>query len=93
MQKSRRHALGQHFLLNPRLLAKIVASIAPTARDTVVEVGAGKGHLTALLSERAGHVIALEKDPRLLPGLQDRALPNVTLLEADVLRQSLPRVV
>ncbi len=85
MKKSRRHALGQHFLKNPRILSKIVASIAPGAHDTIVEVGAGEGHLTSLLAEKAGHVIALEKDPRLIPGLREMKLSNVSLLEVDVL--------
>lgn len=85
MQKSRRHALGQHFLKNQRILNKIVACISPDGGDTIVEVGAGEGHLTALLAEKAKHVIALEKDPRLMPGLRGKGLPNVSLLEADVL--------
>jgi 16S rRNA (adenine1518-N6/adenine1519-N6)-dimethyltransferase len=85
MQKSRRHALGQHFLKNPRILNKIVACISPDKGDTIVEVGAGEGHLTALLAEKAKHVIALEKDPRLMPGLRGKRLPNVSLLETDVL--------
>ena len=85
MKKSRRHALGQHFLKNPRVLRKIVDCISPTAQDTILEVGAGEGHLTALLAEKAGRVIALEKDPRLIPGLMGKKLPNVSLLEVDVL--------
>jgi len=85
MKKSRRHALGQHFLKNPRILHKIVACISPCADDTIVEVGAGEGHLTALLAEKAKHIIALEKDARLMPGLRGKRFPNVSLLEADVL--------
>ena len=85
MPKSRRHALGQHFLKNPRILNKIVACISPEKSDTIIEVGAGEGHLTALLAEKAKHIIALEKDPRLMPGLRKKELPNVSLLQADVL--------
>ena len=85
MKKSRRHALGQHFLKNPRILNKIVACISPNGDDTIVEVGAGEGHLTALLAEKAKHIIALEKDPRLMPGLREKKFPNVSLLEADIL--------
>ena len=85
MKKSRRHALGQHFLKNPRILNKIVACISPSGDDTIVEVGAGEGHLTALLAEKAKHIIALEKDPRLMPGLREKKFPNVSLIEADVL--------
>jgi 16S rRNA (adenine1518-N6/adenine1519-N6)-dimethyltransferase len=85
MKKSRRHALGQHFLKNPRILKKIIDCISPNACDTIVEVGAGEGHLTALLAEKAQRIIAVEKDPRLIPGLRRKRLPNVSLLEADVL--------
>jgi 16S rRNA (adenine1518-N6/adenine1519-N6)-dimethyltransferase len=67
------------------MLSKIVASISPGAHDTIVEVGAGEGHLTSLLAEKAGHVIAIEKDTRLMPGLRGMKLSNVSLLEVDVL--------
>ncbi|MGZ5488126.1 MAG: rRNA adenine N-6-methyltransferase family protein, partial [Candidatus Aminicenantales bacterium] len=67
MQKSRRHALGQHFLTNPGVLRKIVGVIDPKAGDVIVEIGAGKGVLTAALAESAGRVIAIEKDERLIP--------------------------
>lgn len=83
--KSRRHALGQHFLKNPRVLAKIVDTISPGPEDVIIEVGPGEGHLTYLLSERASRVIAIEKDPRLLPILEQKAIANLTVLHADVL--------
>jgi 16S rRNA (adenine1518-N6/adenine1519-N6)-dimethyltransferase len=88
MRKSRRHALGQHFLKNPRLLAKLVSSISLGPADTILEVGAGEGHLTALLAKQAGRVIAIEKDPRITPRLKARKLPNVEIIEADVLQIS-----
>ena len=53
MKKSRRHALGQHFLANRFVLRKIVDVISPTGNDTLVEVGAGKGILTKALAEFA----------------------------------------
>jgi 16S rRNA (adenine1518-N6/adenine1519-N6)-dimethyltransferase len=83
--KSRRHALGQHFLKNPRVLAKIVDAISPQPPDVIVEVGPGEGRLTSLLSVRAAHVIAIEKDRRLIPGLEQKEIPNLTVLHADVL--------
>ncbi len=86
MRKSRRHALGQHFLKNPRLLAKLASSIVPESTDTILEVGAGEGHFTAYLAQRAGRVIAVEKDPRLIPRLKARHLPNVEIIAADVLK-------
>jgi 16S rRNA (adenine1518-N6/adenine1519-N6)-dimethyltransferase len=85
MKKSRRHALGQHFLASPAVLRKIVDAIAPRKEDVLVEIGAGRGVLTAALADRAGRVIALEKDERLIPALE-RAVPaNVVVIKADAL--------
>lgn len=86
MKRSRSHALGQHFLHNPRILKKIADIVSPGKSDIVFEIGAGKGALTRLLAEKAGTVIALEKDPRLIPGLQGLRLPNVIVLEQDALK-------
>lgn len=86
MYKSRRHALGQHFLTNRGVLRKIVGAIDPRPGDFIVEVGAGKGALTAALAERAGRVIALEKDARLIPALRETMPPNVEVVHGDVLK-------
>ncbi len=85
MKRTRRHALGQHFLVNRSVLGKIVRVIAPEAADVIVEIGPGKGALTFLLAEQAGRVIAVEKDPAFIPILREKAGPNLTLVEADVL--------
>jgi 16S rRNA (adenine1518-N6/adenine1519-N6)-dimethyltransferase len=85
MKKSRRHALGQHFLANRSVLRKIVDVIAPARDDTLVEVGAGKGILTKALAERAASVVAVEKDERLIPLLRKAAPENVRIVHADVL--------
>jgi 16S rRNA (adenine1518-N6/adenine1519-N6)-dimethyltransferase len=85
MKKSRRHALGQHFLASPAVLRKIVEIISPRREDVMIEIGAGKGVLTVALAERAGRVIAIEKDGRLIPELR-RAVPgNVEVVEGDAL--------
>lgn len=88
--KSRRHALGQHFLKNPRVLAKIVDTISPEPEDTIFEVGPGEGHLTELLAQKAARVLAIEKDRRLLPALERKDIPNLTVLHSDVLDVSFP---
>jgi len=85
MKKSRRHALGQHFLASPAVLRKIVGVIDPRPDDVLVEIGAGRGVLTAALAESAGRVIALEKDDRLVPGLKSDMPANVEVVQADVL--------
>jgi len=92
MYRSRRHALGQHFLTNQGVLRKIVAAIDPKPGDLIVEIGAGKGVLTAALAERAGRVIAVEKDERLIPGLREAMPANVEVVRGDILRIDLHEI-
>lgn len=92
MHKSRRHALGQHFLANEGVLRKIVGVVGPRPSDVIVEVGAGRGVLTARLAERAGRVIAIEKDERLVPALRETMPANVEVFHADILRADLRKM-
>jgi len=85
MKKSRRHALGQHFLASPAVRHKIVGVIDPKPEDVLVEIGAGRGVLTAALAETAGRVIAVEKDERLIPALKQDMPANVEVVHADIL--------
>jgi 16S rRNA (adenine1518-N6/adenine1519-N6)-dimethyltransferase len=89
MYKSRRQALGQHFLANEGVLRKIVAAVDPRPGDVVVEIGPGKGVLTAALADKAGRVIAVEKDERLIPGLREAMPANVEIVPGDILRTDL----
>lgn len=67
-------SLGQNFLLDLNLTAKIARQAGALQGVTVVEVGPGPGGLTrGLLAEGAAKVIAIEKDPRCLPALADIA--------------------
>jgi len=86
-----RKRLGQHFLTDPRILSRIVDALAPTPSDTVVEIGPGRGALTAHLLARAGRVVAIEVDHVLAERLQ-RAYaedPRLTVLARDVLETRL----
>jgi 16S rRNA (adenine1518-N6/adenine1519-N6)-dimethyltransferase len=65
-------SLGQNFLKNKRILKKIADFAYIGKEDTVVEVGPGEGTLTELLLERAGQVIAVEKDEKLAKLLKDK---------------------
>lgn len=76
--------LGQHFLTDPRLLARIADALEAGPQDVVLEVGPGMGGLTAPLLARAGRVIAVEKDRELIPILRER-FPNLNLIEGDAL--------
>jgi len=68
---SARKSLGQNFLLDLNLTARIARAAGPLAGATVVEVGPGPGGLTrALLALGAAHVIAVEHDVRAIPALE-----------------------
>ena len=69
---SARKSLGQNFLLDLNLTARIARAAGPLEDATVVEIGPGPGGLTrALLALGARHVIAVERDPRALPALEE----------------------
>jgi 16S rRNA (adenine1518-N6/adenine1519-N6)-dimethyltransferase len=76
--------LGQHFLADPRILTRIVDALAPGPQDTVLEIGPGRGGLTAALQARAGRLVTIEKDRELVPLLHER-FPRITVVEADAL--------
>ncbi len=79
--------LGQNFLVDQTALERIVAAAELTPDDIVLEIGAGLGTLTERLAERAGSVVAVELDQRLMPVLQHvlAGLDNVTLVQGDIL--------
>jgi 16S rRNA (adenine1518-N6/adenine1519-N6)-dimethyltransferase len=76
--------LGQHFLTDPRILARITDALDPGPNDTVLEIGPGRGGLTEALVGRAGRVIAIEKDRELIPSLRAR-FPTAAIVEGDAL--------
>src|SRR5918994_655176 len=82
--------LGQHFLLDPQLLARIARAAGDLGGRTVLEVGPGPGGLTrALLATGAGRVIAIERDPRCIAALTELAAAapgRLEVIEADALR-------
>jgi 16S rRNA (adenine1518-N6/adenine1519-N6)-dimethyltransferase len=81
--------LGQHFLLDPQLLAKIARAAGDLRERTVLEVGPGPGGLTrALLAAGAARVIAIERDPRCVAALRELAATaagRLEVIEADAL--------
>ncbi|MFN2283965.1 MAG: 16S rRNA (adenine(1518)-N(6)/adenine(1519)-N(6))-dimethyltransferase RsmA [Anaerolineae bacterium] len=89
-----RKSLGQNFLVDPNKPARIAAQAALTRDDTVLEVGAGLGTLTAALAAEAGHVIAVETDPHLVDILQQEmnAFENVSIVYGDILNLDLATV-
>ncbi|MEX2090974.1 MAG: 16S rRNA (adenine(1518)-N(6)/adenine(1519)-N(6))-dimethyltransferase RsmA [Candidatus Paceibacterota bacterium] len=84
-------SLGQNFLINEGVLDKIVQAAEVGPEDIVIEIGPGTGNLTKKLAEKAGRVIAIEKDHRLIEFLKNEFSPNsayagnVEIVEGDVL--------
>jgi 16S rRNA (adenine1518-N6/adenine1519-N6)-dimethyltransferase len=83
-----RKRFGQHFL-EPAWVARLIEALAPSADETFLEIGPGRGALTAPLAERAGRVIAVELDRDLFATLGSRLPPNVRLVRADFLQVDL----
>jgi 16S rRNA (adenine1518-N6/adenine1519-N6)-dimethyltransferase len=88
---------GQNFLTDPRA-ARLIAEAATTPEGgTVLEIGPGTGALTIPLAGRAARVVAIERDPDLIPVLRERlagasAEERVTILEGDATALDWPRL-
>ncbi len=79
--------LGQNFLVDDAMAARLVQLAGVGPGETVIEIGAGLGTLTQALAARAARVVAIEIDAGLVRALRaERLLPdNVELLHADAL--------
>ena len=82
---TKRKELGQHFLTSRHIIDKIIAVIDPHEDELIVEVGPGKGVLTFPLAGRCGRLVAVEKDPELIPALLEKKPENAVILEQDIL--------
>jgi 16S rRNA (adenine1518-N6/adenine1519-N6)-dimethyltransferase len=82
-------SLGQNFIADENILARIAAAAEMTGSDNVLEVGPGLGSLTHHLAQAAGGVVAVELDDRLLPILQLEVghYDNVEVVHGDILEQ------
>ncbi len=82
---------GQNFLIDPRVLDKIVDAAQITKEDFVLEIGPGIGTLTQYLCESAGRVLAVEVDKNLIPILKETlaSYDNVDILQGDILKQDI----
>ena len=83
---------GQNFLIDDAILQKVVGHSALRSDETVLEVGAGTGNLTAAIRQHAHKVIAVEKDHRLVETLRNRFRGDnkVEIVEGDILKIPLP---
>ena len=80
-------SLGQNFLTDPAILEKITGIAGVTDKDTVLEIGAGLGHLTAQLANSAEQVVAVELDERFIPVLEENLVEyeNIKIIQGDIL--------
>jgi 16S rRNA (adenine1518-N6/adenine1519-N6)-dimethyltransferase len=88
-------SLGQHFLLDPALLTRIVTSAGPLTGIHVIEIGPGPGGLTrALLESDAASVLAIEIDDRAVAAITALAAgnPRLSILAGDALKLNLPEI-
>ena len=86
---------GQNFLIDARVLDKMIAAAQITNEDCVLEIGPGIGTLTQYLAENAGEVVTVEIDKMLIPVLNETlaAYPNVTIINEDILKVDIARLV
>jgi 16S rRNA (adenine1518-N6/adenine1519-N6)-dimethyltransferase len=80
-------SLGQNFLVDETVAARIVREFAPRVDETVIEIGAGRGALTTRLAGQVGRLVAIEFDRELVPLLEKKfgGRDNFTLIEDDAL--------
>ena len=88
-------SLGQNFLIDSEVLEKIVNSSEINEKDLVIEIGPGLGTLTNELLEKAGKVIAVELDKRMIKILKDRFIQysNFELINDDILKVNLKDII
>lgn len=92
MARARRR-WGQHWLANDALAAKLVRLVDPVAGDTFLEIGPGRGRLTAALLRREVRVVAVEVDPECCAALERLGSDRLRVVEADVLEIDLADLV
>ena len=87
---------GQNFLIDTRVLERIIDSAEITKDDCVLEIGPGIGTMTQYLAEAAREVVAVEIDKNLIPILQNDTLAaydNVTIINDDILKVDINKIV
>jgi len=94
-----RTPLGQNFLKNEDIAKRIIES-ANIKGDNVLEIGSGKGILTGLLAQKAGQVLAIEIDKKLITEFSSRSHlepargeTSIKIIEGDILKINLPKII
>ena len=86
---------GQNFLIDPRVLEKIIRAAEVGGDDFVLEIGPGIGTMTQYLAETAREVAAVEIDDKLIPILEEtlKDYDNVTVIHGDILKVDVEQLV
>ena len=84
---ARLHTHSQHFLKSPAVVERFIHKLNLSEHDTVIDLGAGSGVISAAVSKEVKQVIALEIEPRTLEVLKENMAlrPNVKVLNKDIL--------
>ena len=92
---SAKRRFGQNFLVDKNVVKRILDAVQPKSNETIIEIGPGRGALTARLLESGAQVIAIEFDRDLVPKLHEQfaGYSNFTLIEADALTVDFCRLV
>lgn len=88
-------SLGQNFLVNPAVCPKIAEMGGAEPDSGILEIGTGIGVLTHELALRAGKVVAVEIDDRLIPILNEtlKEHDNITIINADIMKLDLSEII
>ncbi|MBR3249936.1 MAG: 16S rRNA (adenine(1518)-N(6)/adenine(1519)-N(6))-dimethyltransferase RsmA [Clostridia bacterium] len=88
-------SLGQNFLINEEVVNAIIDSANIEKEDLIIEIGPGLGTLTQYLLEKAGKVICIELDSKMINILKERFLlyDNLEIINQDVLKVDLKRII
>ena len=87
--------LGQNFLINENVINQIIEKSQVSKEDLIIEIGPGLGTLTQRLLEKAGKVVCIELDTKMINILQDRfkLYTNFELIHADILKTDLEKII
>ena len=88
-------SLGQNFLIDEDAVCKIVETANVNKQDLIIEIGPGLGTLTKELLKKAGRVLCVELDPKMIAILQERfaLYDNIDLIHDDVLNLDLKKII
>lgn len=88
-------SLGQNFLIDENVINEIIKNSEISEKDCVIEIGPGLGTLTKELLEKAGEVVCVELDKKMIPILKDRfsLYKNFELINDDILKVNLKELI